>query len=173
MGGRFAYPRAARQTDRVPGTPINATQYPHCFVCGAENPSGLGLHIFQDELDAVASFRPTAAHQGYPGRLHGGIVGLLVDEMLVYAGAPHGLEGMTAKVRYWLRKPIPFDIELSLRSRLIQQSDRGFRATVAIHFPDGTLAADGEGMCVLRTAPTAGPGDGQTVPSTFNPGADS
>ena len=44
---------------------------------------------------------------GYPDRVHGGLIGMLVDEMLVYAGAPHGMWGMTAKVRYWLRRPSP------------------------------------------------------------------
>ncbi len=80
---------------------------------------------------------------------------MLVDEMLVYAGAPHGLWGMTAKVRYWLRMPIPVGEELSLRGRLVQRSERGFRSVVTIHLPDGRLAAEGEGMCVIRQAPTA------------------
>jgi acyl-CoA thioesterase FadM len=70
--------------------------------------------------------------------------------MLVYAGAPHGVWGMTAKVRYWLRRPIPLGQELTLRSRLVQRSERSFRAVVSIHLPGDVLAADGEGMCVIR-----------------------
>lgn len=132
---------------------LNANATPHCFGCGPSNPRGLQLEIFQDGTDAVATFRPTPDLGGWPDRLHGGVVGLLVDEMLVYAGAPHGLWGVTAKVRYWLRKPITFEDELTLRSRVIQQSQRGFRATVAIHLAEGALAAEGEGMCVLRTPP--------------------
>ncbi len=78
---------------------------------------------------------------------------MLVDEMLVYAGAPHGVWGMTAKVRYWLRRPIPVGEELTLRGRLVQRSDRGFRAVVTVRLPDDSLAAEGEGMCVIRSAP--------------------
>jgi hypothetical protein len=129
---------------------LNPPQCPDCFVCGQGNPEGLGLLIRRDGTDAVAVFRPRPVHQGYPERLHGGVVGMLVDEMLVYAGAPHGLWGMTAKVRYWVRRPIPLDSELSLRGRLVQQSDRGFRAVVSIRLPDDSLVAEGEGMCVLR-----------------------
>lgn len=128
---------------------------PGCFVCGSDNPDGFGLHVFRDGTDAVATFTPKPTHEGYPDRFHGGLVGLLVDEMLVYAGAPHGLWGVTAKVRYWLRRPIPVDCTLSLRARLIQRSDRGFRAVVSIHLPDDVLVAEGEGMCVLRGRPTA------------------
>ncbi len=129
---------------------------PHCFGCGSANPRGLQLDIYQDGTDAVATFVATSDLGGWPERLHGGIVGLLVDEMLVYAGAPHDLWGMTAKVRYWMRKPIPFDVPLQLRSRMIQRSDRAFRATVTIHLPDDVLAAEGEGMCVLRPRDAAG-----------------
>lgn len=131
-------------------TLLNPPQCPECFGCGADNARGLRLLIYRDGTDAVATFRPDDQLSGYPDRMHGGIVGLLVDEMLVYAGAPHGLWGMTASVRYWVRKPIPLDSELTLRSRLTQRSDRGFRATVTIHLPEDVLAAEGEGLCVLR-----------------------
>lgn len=137
---------------------LNPPEFPHCFVCGAANPEGLKLRIHRDGTDAVARFAPRAAHVGYPERVHGGIVGMLVDEMLVYAGAPHGIWGMTAKVRYWLRRPIPVGAELLLRGRLIQRSERGYRAVATIHLPDEVLAAEGEGMCVIRRD-HAPPGD--------------
>ena len=129
---------------------LNPPDCPDCFGCGPANQRGLQLQIYQDGTDAVARFTPDPALSGYPDRMHGGVVGLLVDEMLVYAGAPHGVWGMTAKVRYWVRKPIPLDATLTLRSRLVQRTDRAFRATVAIHLPGEVLAAEGEGMCVLR-----------------------
>lgn len=137
---------------------LNPPEFPHCLVCGPANPDGLHLDIHRDGTDAVARYTPKATQIGYPERVHGGLIGMLVDEMLVYAGAPHGLWGMTAKVRYWLRRPIPTGQELTLRGRLVQQSGRGFRSVVTVHLPDGTLAAEGEGMCVVREAPVADAG---------------
>jgi acyl-coenzyme A thioesterase PaaI-like protein len=136
---------------------LNPPEFPDCLVCGPANPDGLGLRIHRDGSDAVARFLPRATQIGYPERVHGGLIGMLVDEMLVYAGAAHGLWGMTAKVRYWLRRPIPVGNELTLRGRLVQRSERGFRAVVSVHLPDGALAAEGEGMCVIRSAPLAPP----------------
>ena len=133
---------------------LNPPECPDCFVCGAGNPEGLGLIIHRDGTDAVARFTPRPTHMGYPDRVHGGLVGMLVDEMLVYAGAPHGMWGMTAKVRYRLRRPIPGGSELTLRGRLVQRSERGYRAVVTVHLPDEVLAAEGEGMCVIRTPAT-------------------
>jgi hypothetical protein len=57
---------------------------------------------------------------------------------------------MTVKVSYRVRKPIPLHTTIALRSRIAQRSDRGFRAEVTIHLPDDVLAAEGEGLCVLR-----------------------
>jgi len=127
---------------------LNPPEFPHCFVCGPDNGEGLHLKVYRDDTDAVARYVPLAHQEGYPARFHGGLIGLLVDEMLVYAGAAHGIWGMTATVRYWLRRPVPMDTTLDLRGRLTQHSGRGFRAVVSVHLPDGQLAADGEGMCV-------------------------
>jgi hypothetical protein len=129
---------------------LNPPAFPNCFVCGPDNPDGLHLHVYRDGEEAVATYTPRATHEGYPERFHGGLVGLLVDEMLVYAGAAQNLWGMTAKVSYSLRSHIPMDAELSLRSRLTKTSSRGYRARVEIRLADGTLAAEGEGMCVVR-----------------------
>jgi hypothetical protein len=130
---------------------LNPQDIPDCLVCGPANPEGYHLRVYRDGHDAVATFTPRPTHSGYPQRMHGGLVGMLVDEMLVYAGAPHDLWGMTAKVRYWVRRPIPLGATLTLRSRMVQRSDRGFRAVVTLHLPGDVLAAEGEGMCVLRT----------------------
>ena len=127
---------------------LNPPTFPHCFVCGPANPHGLHLRVHRDGTDAVAVYRPEPHHEGYPSHFHGGLVGLLVDEMLVYAGAPHGLWGMTARVGYRIRRPIPVGERLRLRGRMTQRAGRGFRAEVGVHLADGTLAAEGEGTCV-------------------------
>jgi hypothetical protein len=49
-----------------------------CFVCGIENPIGLHLHFYtDDEGRCIARFRPKPEHQGYSGRLHGGLISTL------------------------------------------------------------------------------------------------
>ena len=55
---------------RVTGELLNPSSCPGCFVCGSENPSGLGLHVHRDGTDAVAIWIPSATYQGYPDRLH-------------------------------------------------------------------------------------------------------
>jgi hypothetical protein len=53
-----------------------------CFICGLQNPVGLHLHIYETEPGLVeASYTAPEHFQGYPGVLHGGIVGAIIDEM--------------------------------------------------------------------------------------------
>ena len=53
-----------------------------CFICGLKNPVGLHLHIYEIEPGVVEStFIAPEYFQGYPGVLHGGIVGAILDEM--------------------------------------------------------------------------------------------
>jgi acyl-coenzyme A thioesterase PaaI-like protein len=53
-----------------------------CFICGIKNPIGLHLHIYESEPGVVESYYIAPEHfQGYPGVLHGGIVGAILDEM--------------------------------------------------------------------------------------------
>jgi hypothetical protein len=133
---------------------LNPADFTHCFVCGPDNPHGFRLRIHREGTDALARFTPAPHLEGYPDRFHGGLVGLLVDEMLVYAGAPHGVWGMTATVNYRLRRPIPVGEEMLLRGTMTTGSARGFRASVAVHLADGTLAAEGAGTCVHYRGPT-------------------
>lgn len=111
--------------------------------------------VHRDGEEAVARFMPKELHQGYPSRFHGGLVGLLVDEMLVYAGLARGLVGMTASVSYRLRAPAPLERELTLRSRVDSQSGRAYRASVEVAVED-RLVAEGSGTCVLVPDPPPG-----------------
>ena len=68
---------------------LNPPEFPHCLVCGPANPDGLHLDIHRDGTDAVARYTPKATQIGYPERVHGGLIGMLVDEML---GMTHPLD---------------------------------------------------------------------------------
>ncbi|MFN8108624.1 MAG: hypothetical protein U0Y82_02075 [Thermoleophilia bacterium] len=133
----------------IPALPLlNPPEFPLCFVCGPDNPHGLHLRVHRDGEDAVAVHIPPPHQQGYPGRVHGGLAGMLVDELLVYAGVPHGLWGMTARVTYRLRAPLEPDLPMLVRGTLLSRSTGGFKARVTITRPDGVCAVEGEGTCV-------------------------
>ncbi len=120
-----------------------------CFVCGLKNPFGLRSFFYElDNDELLAIFKPTQAHQSYPGRLHGGIVTAILDEtinraiMMRYAG---DIWGITLELTTRYRKPIPLDEELRVIGRVTKETNRAFEGTGEILLKDGRIAAEGQG----------------------------
>ena len=54
-----------------------------CFICGKKNNFGLKASFYETEKnELIAIFKPCQEHQGYPGRLHGGIAAAILDETI-------------------------------------------------------------------------------------------
>ena len=54
-----------------------------CFVCGENNDFGLHANFYEtDTNELVALIKPSHQHQGYPGRMHGGIAATILDETI-------------------------------------------------------------------------------------------
>jgi uncharacterized protein (TIGR00369 family) len=120
-----------------------------CFVCGLANPAGLHAAIYEMESgEVVAIFRPEERHQGYPGRLHGGIAGTILDETIgraIMASSGGEVWGVTVEFTARYRKPVPLDVELRAVGRIAKDSGRFFEGTGEILLPDGTVAVEGKG----------------------------
>ncbi len=93
-----------------------------CFVCGRDNPHGLGIH-FAPEGDNGSSARYTARaeHAGWPGVLHGGVTFSLMDESLGWALFHQGLRGVTAKTETKFRRPIMTGTPLVIRGWIVDR----------------------------------------------------
>ena len=59
----------------------------NCFVCGAQNPHGLGLRFRQAGAEVHADFTPAAHHAGFRDLVHGGILSTALDEAMFWAAA--------------------------------------------------------------------------------------
>ena len=133
------------------GELLNPTAFTGCFVCGLDNPRGLRLRIVREGDEAVARHVPGPAEVGYPDRFHGGLVGLLVDEMAVYAGVCHDVWSMTARVSYRLRDGVAVGAPLDVRARVTRRMRSAFVAEVVLTV-DGAVVADGEATCMETEA---------------------
>lgn len=141
-----------------------------CLVCGLKNPSGLKSSFYELENDELlAVFNPIEEHQGYPGRLHGGIAMAILDEtigraiMVKYA---EDIWGITAEFTIRLKKPIPLDKEIRVIARVTKDRGRYFEGSGEIRLPDGEIAAAATGKYfkfsieeIAGRAETAGDGE--------------
>ncbi len=120
-----------------------------CLVCGLKNPYGLKTSFFEVEgSELVGLVTPTSGHQGYPGRLHGGIVTALLDETIgraIMMRYDDSVWGVTVEFTVKFRKPVPLNQELRIVGRITEESSRFFEGTGEILLPDGEVAATGAG----------------------------
>jgi acyl-coenzyme A thioesterase PaaI-like protein len=120
-----------------------------CLVCGLGNPYGLKTAFYEIEgNELVGLVTPTQGHQGYPGRLHGGITTALLDETIgraIMIRHDDAIWGVTVEFTVKFKKPIPLNTELRVVGRISTESSRFFEGTGEILLPDGEVGASGIG----------------------------
>jgi acyl-coenzyme A thioesterase PaaI-like protein len=127
-----------------------------CFVCGRENPVGLKVRWDQHpEAGEIRGEVTVAEHfNGYPGVVHGGIIGALLDET---AGRTILMDGgfedlmVTARLEVVYRRPTPTGVPLQLVGRLVRRLGTRAEAEAELCLPDGTVTA--RGAVVLARPP--------------------
>ena len=122
-----------------------------CVICGLRNEAGLKVAFYEStsedsQPELVARFIGRSIHQGYPGRMHGGLATGILDEVIgrainlgKTAGEPT-VWGVAVKLSTRFHRPVPLGIELSARGRITGSRSRLFEGSGEIYLPDGTVA---------------------------------
>jgi acyl-coenzyme A thioesterase PaaI-like protein len=125
-----------------------------CFICGLENPVGLHLHIYETEPGVVETTYTAPEHfQGYPGVLHGGIVGALIDEVSgrAHMGSdPNNPRFMfTAKLEVKYRRNVPVGKPLKIIGKARKSKSRSAEAWAGIYDAEtNELLAEGTTLSI-------------------------
>jgi uncharacterized protein (TIGR00369 family) len=125
-----------------------------CFVCGEKNDFGLHAKFYEtDANELVAVINPSEQHQGYPGRMHGGIAVTILDETIarsISLGKEEQIWGVTIELKTRFRKPVPLGIELKVVGRVTSEGSRSFEGSGEIVLPDGEIAVSAEGKYIKQ-----------------------
>lgn len=119
-----------------------------CFICGMDNPIGLHSQFYNMEDGSVMTplcFREV--HQSFPGRVHGGLLATILDEMGLRALWTDGKEeqfGVTMSMEVKYRKPVPYDEQLFGRGRVVRETSKFFVIDTEILDVDGRPLANAE-----------------------------
>jgi len=122
-----------------------------CMVCGIENTAGLHARFFElEEGELAGVFTPREEHQGYPGRLHGGLASTILDETIGRAIniADPTAWGVTVELTVRYRKPVPIGGQIVARARITRDAGRLFEGTGEIRLDDGTIAVEASGRYI-------------------------
>lgn len=135
---------------RIPDRQPNSS---HCFVCGLDNPSGLGLVFYNvgpGKVEARCAVDPV--YEGYPGVVHGGIVAAMLDEAVgrvaMTEDPNHFL--VTAKLELRYRSPVPIEQELRIVGQRMHGRGRFTESKGWVYLPDGSVAVEAEALLAER-----------------------
>jgi acyl-coenzyme A thioesterase PaaI-like protein len=125
-----------------------------CFICGLKNPVGLHLHIYEIEPGVVEATYTAPEHfQGYPGVLHGGIVGAILDEMSGRSQmgsdilAPRFM--FTARLEVKYRKNVPIGKPLKIIGKAGKSKGKTAEAWAGIYDNEtDELLAEGDALLI-------------------------
>jgi uncharacterized protein (TIGR00369 family) len=107
-----------------------------CFVCGLQNEFGLNASFYELENGNIAGvFIPDNNHQGYPGRLHGGLAATLIDETIGRAIMINEKNtwGVTVDLSIRFKKPIPIDEEVKVIAHITANHTRMYEGKAEIY----------------------------------------
>ena len=119
-----------------------------CAICGMDNKYGVHAQFYNMEDGSVMTkFKYKEEHQSYPGRVHGGLITAMLDEMGLRAlWAKEGNEkemGVTISLDTKYRKPVPYNTELIGKGVLIKNNNKFFVVESEILDTEGNVLANG------------------------------
>ena len=116
--------RSAGEWDNEIPDGATMTSYDERPVSGRSSPWGLDLHVRRDGQEAVATLTLRAAHEGAPGRSHGGIVAALFDDVYGFVLNIVGQSAFTGELTVRYEAGVPIGVPLECRVRLAERDGR-------------------------------------------------
>lgn len=116
-----------------------------CFACGAHNDRGLHMEFRRDGDRAICDYTPCDYQQGYPGRMHGGVVATLIDEAMGWAVYGAAQWGATARLNVRFRRPVRLDTPLRIEAWVVKVRTRLLELRGEVRDPSGEVLAEADG----------------------------
>lgn len=126
----------------------------YCFGCGGANPTGLALTFLYNTEEKTAKSWLIAEErmQGASGWMHGGIISLLLDEVMSKVLSGMEISAPTARLEVKFRHPVKIGYTLEICGKLQKIEGRKYllRGEVWHHLEnaDNILLAEGEGLFI-------------------------
>lgn len=77
-----------------------------CFGCGERNEHGLKMRFLDQGGESVCEYQVPPRYQSWQGMVHGGLIALMLDEAVGWAGWHAGSPGLTGRLEVRYRQPL-------------------------------------------------------------------
>ena len=120
--------------------------YPGCMACGKANPRGLQLDLYLLEGRVETRYRLPAYAQGFPGAAHGGVLCMILDEVMAWAAIESsGRFHMTGEMSVRFLAPAVPGEEILARGEIAEDKRRFLVCRGEVLAADGRQLAKAEG----------------------------
>ena len=117
----------------------------NCFACGSTNPIGMRLEIELGEGFAQTTWVPGDDFVGWEGKVHGGLLATLLDEVMAWAPSSFDSWAVTAEMHVRYRSPANPGEPLTATGRVTGRRRRIYEVSGEVRGSDGRLVAEAEG----------------------------
>lgn len=121
----------------------------YCFACGEKNPIGMHLTFTETDGGLMTKYAFPKEMQGYKNIAHGGMISLLLDEIMVnLPWQKFKIPVVSAEMRVKLKKPLKIGEEVTARAWIDRQKSRIVYVKGEVALASGEVVAEGEATCV-------------------------
>lgn len=121
-----------------------------CFVCGTENPLGLGIGVCTDRTRVETRFRFRPEHAGLAATVHGGLLSTVLDELMAWAcGVATRRLAYCAELNVRFLRPVAPGTEVVGTGELVEnRRGRLFLARAELKDASGPILAEATGKFI-------------------------
>lgn len=118
-----------------------------CIICGLDNEYGVQASFYVMEDGSVMTrFAFRERHQSYPGRVHGGMIAAMLDELGLRSLwiETDDIFGVTTGMTTKFKRPVPYGVSLKGKGQIIKNSPLFVESRAEIYDEENRLLASAE-----------------------------
>ncbi len=128
--------------------PIDLPGHGSCYICGHENPHGLGITFRLEAGHVKTDFTLNERQQGPPAHAHGGCLSAVLDEAMGAAVWCAGHPVVAARLEVDFKRAVPLGVRCAVDAWVTRADGRKVWAESTLTLEDGKVATRGRGLYI-------------------------
>lgn len=128
--------------------PPTFTDDRYCFCCGEKNPLNLKMQFRYEDEKLLSEVIFPKEYQGFNNVVHGGILGTVLDEVMVNLHCLKGEMVVTAEYNVRLKAPCLVNQKVLLTAWSVKTKGRLYFTASEARLENGTLIAEATATCM-------------------------
>jgi acyl-coenzyme A thioesterase PaaI-like protein len=120
----------------------------YCLCCGEKNPLGFKMKFHFESEKLLSEAVIPKEYQGFANVVHGGILGTLLDELMVNLYWLKGEKAVTAEYQVRLKIPCPVNRKVFLSAWHVETKRNILLTAAQAELEDGTVVAEATAKCI-------------------------